>query len=88
MANSTNLLEHPVIELHRQICQIESITGNESPVAEALTSYLEKKGFTVEKQLVPSHYSQQRYNILAYLGTTRSTRVCFSSHIDVVSLKG
>lgn len=82
-----NLLDHPVVALHRQICQIESITGNERPVAEMLVSYLEQKGFTVEKQFVPSAYPDERYNILAYIGDKRDSKVCFSSHIDVVSTR-
>ncbi|KAE8315407.1 hypothetical protein BDV41DRAFT_574783 [Aspergillus transmontanensis] len=80
----SNLLAHPVVELHRGICQVESITGNERPVADVIVSYLEQKGFTVEKQLVPSAYPEERYNILAYLGAERDTKVCLSSHIDVV----
>ncbi|KAJ5097874.1 hypothetical protein N7532_004875 [Penicillium argentinense] len=80
----SNLLKHPVVDLHRQICQVESITGNERPVAEVLVSYLEQKGFTVEKQPVPSTYPDERYNVLAYMGETRDTKICLSSHIDVV----
>ena len=82
---SQTITQHPVVDLHRNICEIESITGNEKPVADLLVSYLEGKGLTVEKQVVPSEYPEERYNILAYYGSKRQTRVCFSSHIDVVS---
>lgn len=86
MTTKTELLNHPVIDLHRKICEIESITGNEASVAGALVSYLQQKGFTVEKQLVPSHYSQERFNVLAYYGSKRDTKICLSSHIDVVGV--
>ena len=49
-------------------------------------SYLEQKGFTVERQIVLSTYPEERYNILAYLGAERDTKVCLSSHIDVVCI--
>lgn len=81
---STSLLKHPVVDLHRHICQIESITGNERPVAVALCQYLEQKGFTVERQIVPSHYPEERFNVLAYLGNRRDNKICLSSHLDVV----
>lgn len=86
-AEMSTLLEHPVVKLHRCICEIESITGNETPVSKFLVSYLEQRGFTVERQIVPSVYPEERFNILAYSGPKRDARICFSSHIDVVSVK-
>lgn len=82
-----DILSHPVVTLHRQICQIESITGNERTVALRIVEYLESKNFTVEQQIVPSNYPEERFNILAYIGDKRDTKVCLSSHIDVVSCK-
>ncbi|BCS22994.1 M20 family metallopeptidase [Aspergillus puulaauensis] len=77
-------LNKPVITLHRDICSIESISGNEAEVAHFLVKYLESKGFEVEKQYLSSHPDPERFNVLAYLKGSRNTRVCLTSHIDVV----
>lgn len=78
-------LNKPVITLHRDICSIESISGNEAEVGHFLVKYLESKGFEVEKQYLSSHPDPERFNVLAYLKGSRDTRVCLTSHIDVVS---
>ena len=69
-----------VVALHKQLIEIESITGNEKDVGEWLASYLESNGLTVEKQEV----AKNRYNIFAYPGKERRTKVLVTSHIDTV----
>lgn len=65
--------------LHRSLVEIESITSHEYDVGQWLTSYLQNRTWTVERQEV----SQGRYNILAY-GKKRETTILLSSHIDTV----
>lgn len=69
-----------LLSLHRRLIEIESISGNEKSVGEWLKSYLEEKNFTVELQEV----EQGRYNVFAYPGKERKTKVLVSSHIDTV----
>ncbi|CAA9962296.1 acetylornithine deacetylase [Pyrenophora teres f. maculata] len=68
-----------LLDLHRNLVEIESITENEGKVGAWLTGYLRAHNWTVEKQEV----SKDRYNLLAY-GSTRETTILLSSHIDVV----
>jgi acetylornithine deacetylase len=68
-----------LLDLHRKLVEIESITNNEHGVGQWLASYLRNKGLTVETQEV----AKDRYNILAY-GSKRSTTILVSSHIDTV----
>src|SRR4051794_35120124 len=69
-----------LLRLHRNLIEIESITGNEKQVGDWLSSYLEEHGFTVEKQ----HISDSRFNVFAYPGKSRNTEILVSSHIDTV----
>ncbi|RDL34645.1 Zn-dependent exopeptidase [Venustampulla echinocandica] len=73
-----------LLSLHKDLVEIESITGNENGVGKYLIQYLEAQNFTVETQDVGSATNASRQNILAYLGSKRETRVLISSHIDVV----
>ena len=80
----------PLLSLHKDLVDIESISGNENSVGKYLHAYLTSHNFTVETQLVdalksPNHSEQPpRYNLLAYRGQSRHTRVLVSSHIDTV----
>jgi len=66
--------------LHRKLIETESITENEKDVGNWLVSYLQKEKLTVEKQEV----SEGRFNIFAYPGKERKTKVLVTSHIDTV----
>ncbi|KAH7077052.1 hypothetical protein FB567DRAFT_534434 [Paraphoma chrysanthemicola] len=69
-----------LLDLHRNLVEIESITHNEQSVGDWLATYLHKElNYTVEKQ----HITKDRFNLLAY-GTKRSTSILVSSHIDTV----
>jgi acetylornithine deacetylase len=71
-----------LLYLHRKLIQIESITENEKDVGDWLAGYLEKNGLTVEKQEV----AKKRYNIIAYPGKKKKTKVLVTSHIDTVGI--
>lgn len=69
-----------LLDLHRNLVEFESITGNERDVGRWLASYLKAHNFTVELQEVES----RRYNVLAYPGSKRETEILITSHIDTV----
>lgn len=89
-ADSDAVGRKPLFSLHRSLMDIDSTSGHEHDVAIWLESYLTAHKFTVEKQAVervPDNnptQTPQRYNILAYPGLKRKTRVLLSSHIDTV----
>lgn len=84
--------------LHKDLVNIESISGNEHHVGVFLESYLKDHNFTVERQYVgpvPRTTGLQdgearfidehrRFNLLAYPGSKRQTRALLTSHIDTV----
>ena len=74
----------PLLALHRSLVEFESITGNEHDVGEYLHGYLVKHNYTVERQYVGTDSEKPRFNLLAYPGQERQTRVLLSSHIDTV----
>jgi acetylornithine deacetylase len=69
-----------LLDLHRHLVEIPSITGSEHNVSLYLRDYLQDRGFTVELQPV----DEGRENVLAYLGETRKTRTLVTSHVDTV----
>lgn len=69
-----------LLELHRNLVEIPSVSGLELDVANWLHLYLEEAGLTVEKQRV----LEKRYNVYAYVGSQRDTDVLLTSHIDTV----
>ncbi|KAI7506741.1 Zn-dependent exopeptidase [Hortaea werneckii] len=75
-------LTHDLISFHKNLTQIESITGNEKDVGDWLVSSLESQGYNVEKQQVST--DPDRFNVLAWPGKQRDARVLLSSHIDTV----
>jgi acetylornithine deacetylase len=72
-----------LLSLHRDLVSIPSVTGTEKEVADFLVKYLTDKNFSVETQVVGSK-EDGRYNVLAYLGKERKTKVLVTSHIDTV----
>jgi acetylornithine deacetylase len=77
---STKSSTNELLSLHKKLIETESITGNEKDVGTWLASYLESAGLTVEKQEV----ARDRYNIFAYPGKERKTKILVTSHIDTV----
>lgn len=77
-------LVHDLINLHRNLTQIESISGNEAEVGHWLASSLESQGYNVEKQYVSR--DAERFNVFAWPGVkaARDAPILLSSHIDTV----
>lgn len=78
--------EFSLLELHKNLVSIPSVSQNELAVAKYLSKFLQKAGLTVELLKVPSNDKQgaPRYNVYAYPGETRDTDVLITSHIDTV----
>jgi hypothetical protein len=76
-------LTHDLFAFHKNLTQIESISGNEKEVGEWLAHSLASQGYHVEKQVVAK--DPLRFNVLAWPGSKRDAEVLISSHIDTVS---
>ncbi|ATY65360.1 hypothetical protein A9K55_001239 [Cordyceps militaris] len=70
----------PLVELHKSLVEIPSLTGSEHNVTAFLHTHLTALGLTVETQPV----TPSRANILAYLGPSRASRILLTSHLDTV----
>jgi len=66
--------------LTRKLVDIESITGNETAVGEALAEELQRLGYTVERMMVERH----RFNLWATRPDEPTPAVVLSTHMDVV----
>ncbi|KAK7734401.1 hypothetical protein SLS57_000095 [Botryosphaeria dothidea] len=76
---------HELLTLHREIIKIESISDNEYKVGWWLVSYLKENGLNVETQNVGiGKKGNVRFNILAWPGEKKFTKLLVSSHIDTV----
>ena len=76
----------PLLDLHRQLIDIPSVSGHELEVGDYLTKYLRSINLTVEEQAVEPfpNVKKPRNNLYAYIGKARRTRVLVTSHIDTV----
>ena len=90
--DNSELSKHSLFSLHKDLVNIESISGNEQALGEYLEAYLKSHNYTVERQYVhplPSSLQnfqtgevreqKQRFNLLAYPGEKRQTPVLLSS---------
>lgn len=75
-------LTHDLFAFHKNLTQIESITGNEEGVGKWLVNSLSSQGYHVEKQVVSK--DPLRFNVLAWPGSKREAEILISSHIDTV----
>ncbi|KAJ6137714.1 Peptidase M20 [Penicillium samsonianum] len=78
-----------LLSLHRNLIEIESISGNEHDVGLFVARFLEARNFTVVKQEVPPVKGQEntktRYNIYATPKSyTQPPSILLTSHIDTV----
>ncbi|KAK6854633.1 carboxypeptidase [Apiospora arundinis] len=82
--DSTQLSE--LLELHKSLVEIPSVSRAEGEVGRFLQHYLEQRGYTVYAQPVDGGdgNNTDRHNIFAYLGGSNKTRVLVTSHIDTV----
>lgn len=76
------ILRDDLIAWHANLTAIESITYNEKACGDWLVNSLEQQGYTVEKQYVDK--SADRFNVYAYPGKTRETKLLVSGHYDTV----
>jgi acetylornithine deacetylase len=79
--------QSPLLSLHRDLVEIESISGNEHEVGLFVAKYLEAQNFTVVKQEVPQVKGQNkkaRYNIYALPKSSNAPSILLTSHIDTV----
>lgn len=76
------VLKDDIVQFHKNLTQIESITYNEEKAGEWLVGSLESQGYSVERQHVDSEAG--RFNVYAYLGKKNVTEVLLSSHYDTV----
>ena len=82
--------KNPLFSLHKNLVDIESISGNEQAIGEFLEAFLKSKNYTVDRQYldpVPTNHQhspvlgrhKQRFNLLAYPGEKRQTPILLSS---------
>lgn len=69
-----------IVRLTRQLVDIESITGNEAAVAEAIAGELTRLGYQVRRMPVEG----DRFNVLATASGQPNPAVVFSTHMDTV----
>lgn len=75
-------LTNDLLTFHKNLVEIESISGNEKPVGDWLVNSLQSQGYNVEKQYLSRE--PERFNVLAWPGDERDAKVMLSSHIDTV----
>ena len=82
-----------LLSLHRQLVEVESITGDEYAVATFLEGYLVGQALTVERHVIPPSLPSRsngaldhkpRFNIYAYPRIGRRAKVLLTSHVDTV----
>lgn len=83
----TIISESPLLALHRDLVEIESISDDEGEVGEWLAEYLEEYDFTVDLIAVPvpGNSSVERWNLYATQDPSISPRVILTTHLDVVA---
>ncbi len=90
--DDSQLSKNPLFSLHKDLVNIESISGNEQAVGKFLEAYLKSHNYTVERQYLDPlpkslqdsqaevlEEQKQRFNLLAYPGERRQTAVLLSS---------
>lgn len=80
-----------LLTLHRDLCEIESISNTEQKIGEFLVEYLESHGFKVEKQEVPfdddfdGDTDKPRFNVFASpKGGDSEVAAILTTHMDTV----
>lgn len=75
-------VQNDVLDLHKQLVEIPSISNNETAVAEFLVKELERRNYNVLVQNVTQDGTSQ--NIIAFKGHNYHTKVLLTSHFDTV----
>lgn len=76
--------QHDIFAFHKNLTEIESITYNEWEAGNWLLNSLEGQGYNVERQWVDE--KEGRFNVYAYPGDVRKTKLLVTSHYDTVRL--
>ncbi|KAJ6036305.1 hypothetical protein N7540_000584 [Penicillium herquei] len=71
-----------VVSLLRRLMQVPSTSEEEHDIGIFLEQHLQSLGYTVER--IPISPDSTRCNVYAYLGSSRKTRTCLTSHMDTV----
>lgn len=71
-----------VVSLLKQLMEIPSTSEEENTIGIFLEQHLQSLGYTVER--IPINPDSTRCNVYAYIGPSRKTRVCLTSHMDTV----
>lgn len=71
-----------VVALLKELMQIPSTSEEEHAIGIFLEQHLQSLGYTVER--IPISPGSTRCNVYAYIGSSRKTRVCLTSHMDTV----
>ncbi|EME39682.1 hypothetical protein DOTSEDRAFT_75357 [Dothistroma septosporum NZE10] len=74
--------KHDLLDFHKTLMRIESISGDEKGVGDWLAFSLRLQGYSVEKQVISK--DPERFNVLAWPGKTRDAQILVTSHIDTV----
>lgn len=84
---SASTYRNSLLQLHKGLISIPSISGSEARVGDFLVKYLESKGFATQRQPVAAmENGTDRFNVIAWHGKAAEfpTKVLVTSHIDVV----
>ncbi|KAJ5740674.1 hypothetical protein N7493_000546 [Penicillium malachiteum] len=71
-----------VISLLQRVMQVPSTSEEEHEIGIFLEQHLQSLGYTVERISISP--DSTRCNVYAYLGSSRKTRTCLTSHMDTV----
>ncbi|KAJ5691226.1 hypothetical protein N7488_011961 [Penicillium malachiteum] len=71
-----------VVSLLQHLMQVPSTSEEEHDIGIFLEQHLQGLGYTVER--IPISPDNTRCNVYAYLGSSRKTRTCLTSHMDTV----
>jgi acetylornithine deacetylase len=83
ISNTTSTtMDHPVVHLLKSLMSIVSTSELEHDIGILLEQRLQSLGYTVER--IPIAPGSPRHNVYAYLGSSRSTRVLLTAHMDTV----
>lgn len=75
----SGFVDSELVQFHKQLVDINSISRHEYQVAKVLETFLLSKGLKVDLQKV----GDNRYNVFSYINTP-SSKVLLTSHIDTV----
>lgn len=83
------LLQSPqpdILDLATALINIDSTSGREQLMSEAMAIWFKAHGYTLELQPVAAgdHGTEVRHNVLAYAGDRSKIRLLFNTHLDVV----